>query len=253
MSHDPSAAMPPSAAPPPWGLLGSVAWGALGIAVWFIGQFVALSIYLATRDPGNPVDLQALRHDGFLLAVVTIAAAPAWIAVSAFAARQCGWSVRGYLALIWPRRNEIAFGIACLAVLLVAADLLSFALGRDLVPRFLVETYTSARNSGSLVLFLVAVVIVAPIGEEIAFRGFLFRGLSVSVLGVAGTMVVTSAAWAALHVQYDAIVLVQILLIGMLLGWLRWASGSTLLTILLHMLTNLAASIQAAIKVEWMG
>ena len=45
----------------------------------------------------------------------------------------------------------------------------------------------------------------------------------------------------------------QIFLIGLLLGWLRWASGSTLLTIVLHMLANLAACIQAAIKVEWMS
>ena len=41
----------------------------------------------------------------------------------------------------------------------------------------------------------------------------------------------TSAAWTAMHIQYDAIQLTQVLLIGLLLGWLRWASGSTLLTI----------------------
>jgi membrane protease YdiL (CAAX protease family) len=103
------------------------------------------------------------------------------------------------------------------------------------------------------VLFFLAVVVVAPITEEIAFRGFLFRGLSSTWLGVAGTMVLTSVAWAAMHVQYDWMTLAQIFLIGLLLGWLRWASGSTLLTILLHMLANLAATIQAAIKVEWMG
>ena len=44
----------------------------------------------------------------------------------------------------------------------------------------------SARNGGSLALFFIAVVIVAPISEEIAFRGFLFRALSASWLGVAG-------------------------------------------------------------------
>ena len=55
-----------------------------------------------------------------------------------------------------------------------------------------------------------------------------------------------------MHVQYDAFTLGQIFLIGLLLGWMRWASGSTLLTIVLHMLANLAACIQAAIKVEWL-
>ena len=43
-----------------------------------------------------------------------------------------------------------------------------------------------------------------------------------------------------------AFTLAQIFCIGLLLGWIRWASGSTLLTIGLHMLANLAACIQAA-------
>ena len=55
-------------------------------------------------------------------------------------------------------------------------------------------------------------MIVAPISEEIAFRGFLFRGLSASWLGVSGTLIATSAAWAAMHVQYDAFTLAQIFL-----------------------------------------
>ena len=69
--------------------------------------------------------------------------------------------------------------------------------GRDVVPRFMRDAYISARSSNSLVLFFLAVVVVAPITDEIAFRGFLFRGLSATWLGVAGTVALTSAAWAA--------------------------------------------------------
>jgi membrane protease YdiL (CAAX protease family) len=243
------------AAPPPWGLLGSVAWGAAGVIVWFLVQFAVVIVFIAwhnTAAPGS-VDPAKLAHDGFLLAFITILAGPAWVGVSALAARLRGWTVRGYLALVMPRRSEILFGIACLAALLIAFDLLTLAFGREVVPPFMRDAYISARSSNSLVLFFIAVVAVAPITEEIAFRGFLFRGLSATWLGVAGTTVLTSAAWAAMHVQYDWLQLGQIFLIGLLLGWLRWASGSTLLTILLHMLANLAATIQAAIKVEWMS
>jgi membrane protease YdiL (CAAX protease family) len=102
-------------------------------------------------------------------------------------------------------------------------------------------------------LFFLAVVVVGPVAEEVAFRGFLFRGLSVSWFGLAGTLVATSAIWAAMHIQYDWLVTAQIFLIGLVLGWLRWASGSTLLTIVLHVITNFVATVQAAIKVEWMG
>ena len=243
------------AAPPPWGLVGTIVWGALGIAAWFLAQFAVVIAFITYRDaiaPGT-VDLRQFANDGFLLAIVTMTAAPFWIGVSVLAARWCGWRARDYLALIPPKRAQVIFAIGCLAALLVAFDLLTFAFGRDVVPRFMREAYLSARSSNTLVLFFIAVVIVAPITEEIAFRGFLFRGLSQSWLGVSGTLIATSAAWAAMHVQYDWVTLSQIFLIGLLLGWLRWASGSTLLTIGLHMLANFAACVQAAVKVEWLS
>jgi membrane protease YdiL (CAAX protease family) len=256
MSHNPFAAtLPPPAMPTPWGLFGTIAWGALGICAWFAVQFAVIIAFVVWRDTAAPgsVDMQKLANDGFLLAFVTILAAPAWIGVSAFAARWRGWRVRDYLALVPPKRGEIAFGIACLAALLIGFDLLTLLLGRDVVPGFMREAYLSARTSGSLPLFFLAVVIVAPISEEVAFRGFLFRGLSASWLGVSGATIATSAAWAAMHVQYDVFTLGQIFCIGLLLGWIRWASGSTLLTVMLHMLANLTACIQAAIKVEWLS
>ena len=241
--------------PDPWGLLGTIVWGVLGVLAWFAVQFAVVVAFIAWRDtvaPGS-VNTGQLAHDGFLLAFVIIVAGPAWIAVAVLASRRRGWRARDYLALTVPRRGEILFGIACLATLLIAFDLLTLAFGREVVPRFMREAYISARAANSLVLFFIAVAVVAPITEEIAFRGFLFRGLSASFLGVGGAVIVTSAAWTAMHVQYDWVTLGQIFLIGLLLGWLRWASGSTLLTILLHVLANLAACIQAAIKVEWLS
>ena len=257
MSNDRSAiSLPPSASTPvPWGLLGTIAWGALGICAWFAVQFAVIILVIVWRDTMAPgtVDMQKMANDGFLLAFVTVMAAPAWVGVSVLAAHGRKWRARDYLALIPPRRGELAFGIACLAALLIGSDLLTWLIGREVVPGFMREAYLSARTSGSLPLFFFAVVIVAPISEEIAFRGFLFRGLSASWLGVSGAMIATSSAWTAMHVQYDAFTLAQIFLIGLLLGWIRWASGSTLLTIMLHMLANLTACIQAAIKVDWMG
>src|SRR5437588_8100616 len=257
MSHDPSAVslLARPGAPPPWRLLGTIAWGAIGICAWFAVQFAVIIGVIVWRDTVAPgtVDMQKMANDGFLLAFVTIMAAPAWVGVSVLAARWRKWRARDYLALVSPRRGEIAFGALSIAVLLIASDLLTLLIGREVVPGFMREAYLSAQNSGSLALFFVAVVIVAPISEEIAFRGFLFRGLSASWLGISGALIATSAAWTAMHVQYDTFTLAQIFLIGLLLGWIRWASGSTLLTIMLHMLATLTACIQAAIKVAWMG
>jgi membrane protease YdiL (CAAX protease family) len=263
MSQDPFASAPPSAplptgtpqagTPAPWGLLATAVWGVAGFCVWFAAQFAVIIGYVMSHpEVSDAAAMKAMATNGFLLALVTIVAGPAWIAVMAIAASWRGWRVADYLALAVPRRSEFAFGLVCMAALLIAFDLLTYATGRDVIPAFMFESYKTARASGSLVLFFIAVVIIGPITEEIVFRGFLFRGLSASFLGIAGTLIVTSVAWALMHVQYDALIIAQIFLIGLLLGWLRWASGSTLLTISLHVLANFVATIEAAIKVEWM-
>jgi membrane protease YdiL (CAAX protease family) len=242
-----------TAAPATYGLLGSLFWTVLGIVAWFLAQLTVVYCYIAWQEVSAPgtVDARKLAADGTLLAIAVILSGPVWIGVVAAAARLRGWSVRGYLALIAPRRSEILFGIACLAPLLIAFDLLSLALGREVVPAFMRESYLTAKAAGSLPLFFIAVVIVGPVAEEIAFRGFLFRGLSTTWLGIAGTLAVSSGLWAAMHIQYDLFLVGQIFLIGLVLGWLRWASGSTLLTILLHVLANLGATLEAMIYVEW--
>jgi hypothetical protein len=62
---------------------------------------------------------------------------------------------------------------------------------------------------------------------------------------------VISLLWALLHVQYAWVLMVQIFVIGLVLGWIRWRSGSTLLTIVLHVLVNLESTIETALKLGW--
>jgi membrane protease YdiL (CAAX protease family) len=66
------------------------------------------------------------------------------------------------------------------------------------------------------------------------FRGFLYRGWARSPRAVLPAVVITSTLWAAGHVQYDWFVIPQIFLSGLLLGWVRWRSGSTMLTFAMH-------------------
>ena len=90
---------------------------------------------------------------------------------------------------------------------------------------------------------------VAPVGEEIAFRGFLYRGLMRPGYEML-TIVAISVAWALLHIQYDWLGMAQIFAAGLTLGWFRWASGSTTLTIIMHVLINFEAMLETATKVE---
>lgn len=106
------------------------------------------------------------------------------------------------------------------------------------------------QTAGFLPLLILAVVFAAPVGEELFFRGFLFRGWSESRLGWRGATLLTAVLWAVIHIQYDWFCVTHIIVGGLMLGWLRYRSGSALLTILLHALMNFIATLEAAVKVE---
>ena len=53
--------------------------------------------------------------------------------------------------------------------------------------------------------------------------------------------------------QYDWFGIVQVFLIGLILAWARWRSGSVLLTIAMHALTNLWATLETMVKVDWLS
>jgi membrane protease YdiL (CAAX protease family) len=165
--------------------------------------------------------------------------AAAWIAI-----RPTRTPFADYLALRWTSWSNLLIGIISLALLVGGWDMVSRALGREVTPGFMGEVLKSARADGALWLLVVAFCIAAPLSEEILSRGFLYRGWSESRLGVVGAIVLSSLAWTSLHLQYDWFFFGEIFSIGLLLGYLRYRSNSTWLTIVLHGLNNFAATAQ---------
>ena len=237
----------------PWGFWTTTGVGLLAVAAWAAVQLlavVAVSPWLRIGTNASEADIDALTSHGLLIAVVSIVSTPAPIAVVALAARLARCSIQDYLALYWPDRRNLLIGIACLVVLLPLGDLSSYLTGRDIVPSFVVDAYRTARGSGHLMLLAIALVVAAPLMEELLFRGFLLPGFAASRLGISGAIVLTSVTWAAMHVQYELFYIIQIFILGCVLGWLRWRSGSTTLTLMLHALVNLGALLQVAYIVE---
>ena len=89
-------------------------------------------------------------------------------------------------------------------------------------------------------LRVLAVGILGPIAEELIFRGWFF-GLLRPRIGVAATLLLTSAGWAALHYDYSWAVMGVILVDGLLLGLARLTSRSVYPPIVMHILYNLYA------------
>ena len=98
-----------------------------------------------------------------------------------------------------------------------------------------------------------AMVVYAPVGEELMFRGFLYRGWARTPQAVLPAILAISTIWAGVHVQYDWFGMLQILIIGLILGWVRSRSGSTLLTMLLHGLVNAWATVETVVVVNAMN
>jgi membrane protease YdiL (CAAX protease family) len=229
-------------------------WGLLALSAWLATEAAVLLTYLVgfvVLNPGAPIDVDKISHDGFLLSLATIIALAVQTAVVARALSRRHRPVASYLCLDRrPRTREVLLSLLGLALILAASDLLSRAIGLPLIPRFMVKIYQGARDPSTIVLLLIAALVIAPIGEEILFRGFLFRGWAASKLGVVGTILLTSALWASIHLQYDWLGIAQVFCLGLLFGVARWRSGSTALTMLMHSACNLIATIETAVIIR---
>jgi len=168
----------------------------------------------------------------------------------AIMARQAGSSAAEYLGLTLPRKCDVVIGIIVVSVFIVLIDGISWLSGRDLVTPFQLDMYRTASAAGWLPWLLLTAVVVAPIGEETLFRGFLFRGWHRSNRDAWAVIIVTALLWALVHPQYELYYMAQVLAYGLVLGWLRWVSGSTILTILLHGLINLEGMLETFIALH---
>jgi len=230
-----------------WGYWATLGWA---ILAFLASQFVGLVVLMLWR-PDSLNALLGAQYDGLLVTLFLLISNPVSIAVIALAVRLRRARFIDYLAVKWPEQRLVTMGIGLLVVLIAVSDALLFLSGRALVTPFQIQSYNSAAAEGWLAAMVFAAIIVAPAGEEIMFRGFLFRGWARSDRSAWPAIVVISVLWAAMHVQYDWTGILQIFVAGLLLGWMRWRSGSTLLTFVLHALFNLEGTIETVLQMRF--
>ncbi len=112
---------------------------------------------------------------------------------------------------------------------------------------------------------IIGACLLAPIAEELIFRGMLFTRISKTRLGVVGAIVIPAIIFTAAHLNQEYIdsftatvthlgavslqgasflVLGQMLVDGLFYGWVRHRTNSTILTIALHAAGNTYAVLQ---------
>jgi len=85
---------------------------------------------------------------------------------------------------------------------------------------------------------VVAAVVLAPLSEEITFRGFLLSALAKSRLGFWPAALISSALWTGLHAGYSWPGLVSVFLAGIGLSWIMLRTGSMRAVVVAHGVAN---------------
>ncbi|WLD58024.1 CPBP family intramembrane metalloprotease [Salinispirillum sp. LH 10-3-1] len=84
-----------------------------------------------------------------------------------------------------------------------------------------------------------ALIVLAPLIEELIFRGYLFTAWRHTKLGLWGTVILTSLIFTSIHAaQYSGLLLLYLFIFSVILGLAREKTGSIWAPIALHVLNN---------------
>ena len=199
---------------PGWSVLTFLGFAALigGMAIWLLPDRSLLPLLSAFFGTG--------------LVAVLISVSPLGLAD--------GTKVLGLRPVGW---RPVVLGV-------VGTTILSFAVSQiGVQPEGVRQVTDSVRDPAVLIPTLLVLAVLAPVVEELVFRGLLY-GWVAGRWGPLPAFVVSSLAFAAAHAEPAHIILV--LPLGFWFGWLRWRTNSLWPTLITHMINNAFAVLGAA-------
>ncbi len=236
----------------PWGVLPSIGFALVVFIAFLVVQTVAVTIFAYLQIQGEPnltlsSEILSMASNGLAISISLIPGALAGsLLIILFAYLRQNITVKQYLKLHLPNFKQLALWTGILILFALSLEFVNQYLDRP-TPDWMLDSYKTA---GILPLFWFTLVVAAPVFEELLFRGFLLEGLRHSKLGNLGAVLITSAVWASIHLQYELFEVVSIFLIGIILGYARIKTDSLYTPIILHALMNLAATVQVAALVS---
>jgi uncharacterized protein len=238
--------MPASREPRIWGFWGTSLWGIFIFAALFGGQLTVVAYLLLAQ--GGPIDMTSAIHvvgRGLTISLSVVMGLPAILLALWIAIRGTRTPFADYLGLRGTSWKNFLLGLVGLVVIIMGWDQMSRTIGHEVEPGFMLDVLKTAQVDGVLWLLIVAFCVAAPVSEELLARGFLYRGWSESALGPYGAIVLSSLVWTTMHLQYEWYFFGEVFCLGLWLGYMRYRSGSTWLTIALHALNNFGAVVQS--------
>ena len=240
----------------PWGFWATLGFSAIIFALFCVLQFLIVIVFLSLAKAQHPeLDLEvyakSLSCNGLCLAIITIVSGLICTPLTLLFARlRKNISVKNYIGFREPLKSEWVKWLLILAAILFLSDMVSLLLHQPIVPPFMADAYKTASFLPAL---LFAIIVVAPIFEEIFFRGFLFQGIRYSRLGPIGAIGITSLFWAVIHLQYNVYGMTTLFALGLLFGIARLKTDSIHLLMVMHSLVSLVATMETILYVHFTG
>mgnify|MGYP003617134485 CR=1 FL=1 len=217
-------------------------WGFWMTCVWMGGYFVALSLIawvlvvaymMVSGIPVTRAEIALLRENTDFLASISMYAEVIGLPLILLMITSKKGSVwKDYL----PYRavavgRVILWLILCYFALFIAGDI-----GQRLgLPRSdFMEQVGATQTPWSMII---SVVLVAPIVEEMLFRGFMYAGFERSI-GALPAVLLSSLIFTAIHSQYQWAELLVVLVLGLVLGLARMRTQSLITPTVIHMVNN---------------
>ena len=224
------------------------------VVVFFISQligvYIAGKVVLPTAKNATVSDIFFFgSNDGTVVSISIMIGCVLLMAISALIVRMRGGNFTQYLALK-PFSLTVGMGmIGLLLIFMIGSQALTYML--DETPLSFVDPLYQSVSSVWLLIF--AMVIVAPIYEELIFRGLLWSAiaeqftspsdflLKLEHRGAIVASLVTSLIFAVIHLQYGLYEISTIVVLALIFCYARIKSGSLILPMLLHIINNGAA------------
>ena len=110
-------------------------------------------------------------------------------------------------------------------------------------PEFMLDVRDQTNSVIDAFMLVIAIFFIAPIIEEIIFRGVGYGRLKNTRYGVTGAVILTSLLFTFIHLQYDIVNTLSILPLAFLLGYIRYKTDNIWYCIALHFQINVLSSI----------
>ena len=223
-----------------WGLWATFGFSIIIVAVYFLSAIMVAAVMTMMEIRHDP-NLNAIEYgtyletSGLYLSIVWIVSALFCTGfIILFAELRPGITVNQYLGFTTVRPKDYIGWIGVTIILMGVLTIVSFMI--EAQENFTLEIYSSTEYK---FLFMLGIVLAAPILEELFFRGFLFEGIMESRLGSSGAVLITSLLWASIHTQYEIFGITYLLIFGIILGIAKIKTRSTYVTIFMHSFNNL--------------